>query len=218
MAETGTGAAVAKTSGKDESEEVQTPEAAPFLSRIAGSLRMLLVFLVICSAAYPGALQLVGSVLFRENARGGIARLGGRPVGAELIGQPFSSENFFHPRPSSTGYDGMDSGSSNLGPYNPALAARVKELLRRLAEGGIAAESVPVGWVTESGSALDPHISPAAARLQIERVSRATGIPGADLEQLIEKNTEGKFLGVFGRKRVNVLLLNLDVRNYSGRM
>ena len=201
---------------KKKQEEAPTPESASFILHLSRSLRLLLICIVICSAAYPALLLMAGAVFWSDNARGGIVRLDGKPVGARLIGQSFHSEKFFHPRPSSKGYDGMNSGSQNLGPYNEALAERVSERLNELEQQGISAETVPVGWVTESGSALDPHITPATARLQAPRVSLATGLPKEELETMIERCTEGEFLGFYGQERVNVLILNLNIQKRLG--
>ncbi len=201
----------------EEAGEVPTPEAAPFGRHLAAGLRLLIAAVLLCSVAYPAAITLASRALWPQQSRGSILELAGRPVGSGLIGQPFHSEVFFHPRPSSKGYDGMNSGSQNLGPVNQALTDRVGKRLAELQGEGIAPAQVPVGWVTESGSSLDPHITPAAARLQVPRVSRAAGLPPVELEELIEKHLEGKLLGLFGQERVNVLLLNLEVQQRLDR-
>lgn len=112
----------------------------------------------------------------------------------------------------------MDSGSQNLGPLSAALTERVQERLAELQSQGVDPARVPVSWVTESGSALDPHITPEAARLQIPRVSQETTLPPATLEQLIETHTEGRFMGLFGMERINVLLLNLEIQERLGEV
>lgn len=199
-----------------EPEEIPAPEPASYLRHLTSTLRLLLIWGVICSVAYPAVLLLAGGAFWGDKAEGGIVRLNGSPVGARLIGQPFSSDIYFHPRPSSKEYDGMNSGSQNLGPYNELLTERVSARLQVLQRRGISIENVPAGWVTESGSALDPHISPAAARLQVEGVSRTTGLSREELERLIEMNTEREFLGLFGQERVNVLMLNLNIQERVG--
>ncbi|MGM0627932.1 MAG: potassium-transporting ATPase subunit C [Candidatus Fermentibacterota bacterium] len=203
---------MSEESAAEEAREIPVPRPESWWRRISTSLRLLLVFVLLCSVAYPGLLLLVGELLWAEEVRGGIVYIDGAPAGARLIGQPFGSDTFFHPRPSFRGYDGMNSGSQNLGPYNPALTERVASRLGELEARGVAVEDVPVGWVTESGSGLDPHITPGAARLQVPRVSRATGIPEEELEGMIREREEGRFAGIFGQERVNVLLLNIAVR------
>ncbi len=134
-----------------------------------------------------------------------------------LIGQSFHSQKFFHCRPSAAGdagYDGTATGGTNLGPTSKKLADAIRDKVAALrAENPetAAQRPVPADAVTSSASGLDPHISPAYARLQIPRVSRGTGIPAAELEALVAARTEGRFLGIYGEPRVNVLLLNLEV-------
>lgn len=202
--------------GRNDVVEAPIPEPASWKHHMTIALRLLFAGVLLCSVAYPAFVTLVGQTLWSAGAQGSIVELDGEAVGAELIGQPFSSDVFFHPRPSSKGYDGMDSGSQNLGPLNDALTERISQRLQELQEEGIDPARVPVDWVTESGSGLDPHITPAAAHLQIPRVSRATGLSPAALEELIEKHTVGKFMGLFGWERVNVLFLNLDVQTRLG--
>ena len=124
------------------------------------------------------------------------------------------SPGLFHGRPSAagSGYDATASGGSNLGPTSKALAGRVTaEVAKARAENPNWKGAVPADAVTASASGLDPHVSPAFALWQVPRVSKATGIPAAELEALVANRTEGRFLGLFGEPRVNVLLLNLDV-------
>ncbi|MFO7914517.1 MAG: K(+)-transporting ATPase subunit C [Candidatus Krumholzibacteriales bacterium] len=196
---------------KDE-KEIPTPEPEPFLRHFSSSLRLLIAGVLIYAVLYPAVLLLAGKVFWGDKSEGSMVHIDGKIIGAELIGQSFVSEKFFHPRPSSKGYDGRNSGSQNLGPYNEALTERVTARLGELQEQGIAPDGIPVGWVTESGSALDPHITPAAALLQVRRVSRAAGLPREDLERMIDKHTERKTMWIFGQERVNVLMLNLDVQ------
>lgn len=155
-------------------------------------------------AAFPA--QAAGSLIVRE----------GQPVGSALIGQNFSDPAHFWGRPSATGpmpYNGAASGGSNLGPLNPALAEVVQaraQALRAADPGNTA--PVPIDLVTASASGLDPHISPAAARYQSERVARARGLAPARVAALVEEHTESPLLGVLGEPRVNVLRLNLALQ------
>lgn len=171
---------------------------------------------VITGIAYPLVVTVVAQVLFPSEAHGSlIVGKDGKTVGSGLIGQPFSDPKHFWSRPSGTSpqpYNGGSSGASNLGPTNPALADAVKsriEALRAADPGNMA--PVPVDLVTASGSGLDPHISVAAAKYQVQRVAKARGLPADRVMQFVDANTEGVILGFLGEPRVNVLRLNLDL-------
>ena len=178
------------------------------------SVRLLVVFTLLLGFGYPAAVWAVGRVAFPHAAGGSFVSRHGKVVGSSLIGQAVASTGLFRPRPSAAGngYDADSSGGSNLGPTSRALADRVKaEVARSRAENPDAKGPVPADAVTASGSGLDPHVSPEFALWQIARASSETGIPAADLEAMVARRTEGRFLGLFGESRVNVLLLNLDV-------
>lgn len=178
------------------------------------SIRLLAVFTLLLGLAYPAAVWAVGRVAFADTADGSFVTRDGKVVGSSLVGQAVTSPGLFRPRPSAagTGYDPKTSGGSNLGPTSKALAERVAaEVARARVENPGAKGPVPADAVTASGSGLDPHVSPAFALWQVPRVARETGIPAADIEALVARRTEGRFLGLFGEPRVNVLLLNLDV-------
>jgi K+-transporting ATPase ATPase C chain len=172
-----------------------------------------LVFTAMTGVAYPLAVTGVAQVAFPGRADGSLVERDGVVVGSRLIGQPFTGARYFHPRPSAAGegYDAMSSSASNLGPTNADLLSAVEERVAayRSANGLPADESVPVDAVTASGSGLDPHISPANARLQAPRVARARGLPLDDVLMLVDEHTEGRSLGVLGEAGVNVLELNL---------
>lgn len=178
------------------------------------SVRLLVVFTLLLGFGYPAAVRAVGRVAFPDAAGGSFVSRDGKVVGSELVGQAVTSPGLFRPRPSAagSGYDAAASGGSNLGPTSKALADRVaSEADKARAENPGAKAPVPADAVTASGSGLDPHVSPAFALWQVPRVSRETGIPAPVLEALVARRTEGRFLGLFGEPRVNVLLLNLDV-------
>jgi K+-transporting ATPase ATPase C chain len=178
------------------------------------ALLMTLVTTVLFGLFYPLAVTGLGQLLFPSQANGGLIVKNGQIVGSRLIGQPFSSDSYFHGRPSAAGngYDPVfaGGGASNLGPTNRQLLDRVKgdvEKLRAENPGS----PIPVDLVTTSGSGLDPDISPAAAEFQIPRVARARHISEAELRSLVTKHALGRQLGVLGEPRINVLELNLDL-------
>lgn len=173
-----------------------------------------IVTTILFGLIYPLVVTGLGQLLFPAQANGGWIVRDGRVVGSRLIAQPFSSERYFHPRPSAAGngYDPVAPGgsASNLGPTNRQLTDRVKGDVEKLrAENPGAA--IPVDLVTTSASGVDPDISPAAAEFQIPRVARARGITPEQLRSLVAKHTQGRQLGFFGEPRVNVLELNLDL-------
>ena len=182
------------------------------------SVRLLAAFTLLLGLAYPAAVWAIGRLAFPQAAEGSFVTRDGRVVGSALIGQAVTSPGLFRPRPSAAGngYDAAASGGSNLGPTSKALADRVAaEVHRARFENPGAKTPVPADAVTASGSGLDPHVSPEFALWQVPRVSRESGIPAAELEAMVARRTEGRFLGLFGEPRVNVLLLNLDVLGRS---
>jgi len=156
------------------------------------SIRMTLVLLVLVCGIYPGVVWAIGQIAFRDKANGSLIVVDGRVIGSSLIGQQFTADRYFHPRPSAVDFNAQSSGGSNLGPTSRKRAERV-------ARDGI----------TMSASGLDPHISPDYAFSQVARVAHARGIDAARVRALVEQRVEGRFLGVYGEPRVNVLLLNL---------
>ena len=153
---------------------------------------------------YPLAVWGYAQIFFRDKAQGSILLRGGVPAGSRLLGQNFNKPQYFRPRPSAVGYNPMPSGGSNYSPAGKAFQAALKE--RQAAFGG---EAAPADLLFASGSGLDPHISPQAARLQCGRVAQARGVPEVDIISLVEGMTEPRQLGILGEPRVNVLLLNL---------
>lgn len=165
---------------------------------------------VLLGIMYPLIVTILAQALFADRANGQLILRDGRVVGSRLIAQPFTSPEYFWPRPSAagTGYDAAASGGSNLGPTNRKLIERVAGDVAtwRAANPG---RPVPVELVTTSGSGLDPHLSPAGALFQVPRVARARGLEEAALRRLVDAHVEGRQFGILGEPRVNVLELNL---------
>jgi K+-transporting ATPase ATPase C chain len=180
-------------------------------------LRPTIVLFVALSAVtgivYPLAVTGIAKAVFPAQAAGSLIEAGGKTVGSALIGQNFSDPKNFWGRPSATSpmaNNASASSGSNQGPLNPALIDAVKGRITALqAADPENKRPVPVDLVTASGSGLDPHISVAAANYQASRVARARGVPLAQVQALIEQNTEGQLFGFLGEPRVNVLKLNL---------
>jgi len=167
---------------------------------------------------YPLAVTGLAQVLFPHQANGSLIEHNGQVAGSALIGQAFASPRYFWGRPSATEYNGLASGSSNLGPRNPALIEAVKDRIARLRaahpdqQGPVLAD-----LVTASASGLDPHISPAAARYQAGRIATERKLPIEKVLGLIEQQTQGPTLGLFGEARINVLGLNLELDAVAGK-
>lgn len=179
------------------------------------ALVLFIALSIVIGLAYPLAVTGLAQAVFPRQANGSlVVGADGKPVGSELIGQLYADPKNFWGRPSATGdkpYNGLASGGSNQGPLNPALRDVVAERVKALREANPQQQQVPVpiDLVTASGSGLDPHISPEAARWQVPRVARARNVPPEALESLIARHTEGRWLGFLGEARVNVLELNL---------
>ena len=173
-----------------------------------------LVLAVVCSGLYPLVVFGISQVLFRDKANGSlIVNANGTVRGSRLLGQGFTDAKYFHPRPSAAGngYDASSSGGSNLGPTSQKLNDAIKDRVAAYrAENGLKeTDSVPADAVTASGSGLDPHISLQNAELQIARVAKARALNEDKVRELVQRNTDGRDLGVFGDPGVNVLQLNL---------
>lgn len=181
------------------------------------ALRTLLIFTVLLGIAYPLAVWVVGQA-FGDRAEGQPVRVDGEIVGSRLLGQAFEGEEWFHSRPSANDYDSLASAPSNLGPSNGDLLALVGERRTAVAQReGVEAADVPPDALTASASGLDPHISPEYAALQAPRVAAANGLDVAEIEELIDEHTDGRSLGFLGEPGVNVLELNVALREAAAR-
>jgi len=175
---------------------------------------LLLIFTVLTGVVYPAVVTGLAQLLFPNQANGSLmAGANGNTIGSRLIGQPFNSPGYFWGRPSATSpfpYNASASSGSNLGPSNPALLEAVKARVAALqAADPDNKAAVPADLVTASGSGLDPHISPAAAEYQLNRVAQARHLPTEKLRGLVAAHTEMRQWGMFGEPRVNVLMLNM---------
>jgi potassium-transporting ATPase KdpC subunit len=192
------------------------------LKEIRPAIVLILAFTVITGLIYPLAMTGIAEVIFPHQSHGSLIEKDGKVIGSELIGQQFTSDKYFHGRPSATlgpdpsdpskttgvPYNAANSGASNLGPTSKVLIDRIKADVDKLKQENPSAQ-IPVDLVTTSGSGLDPHISPEAAYFQVSRIAKARNMPENALQALVAEYIEGRTLGLFGEPRVNVLELNL---------
>lgn len=194
------------------------------------ALRAMLVFTAVLGLAYPLTITLIGQLALPAQANGSLVTVetetaGTETVGSTLIGQSFADAEgnplpeWFQPRPSAAGngYDAAASSGSNWGPENPDLIQAITERQKAIeASDGARAEQIPADALTASASGLDPHISPAYARLQVNRVAQERGLPEASVSALVESNIQGRDLGYLGDPTVNVLELNIALAGLKG--
>jgi K+-transporting ATPase ATPase C chain len=184
------------------------------------AIRMTIVTAVILGIIYPLAMTGLAQVIFPKQANGSLIKKNGQVLGSTLIGQDFTSAKYFQPRPSAagTGYNGMFSSFSNLGPTSKVLAARVNTAVKQeiKANPGLRFGEVPIDMVTTSASGLDPDITIANAHAQAARVAGARGMSLSQVQALIDKNTFGRQFGFLGEPHVNVLDLNLALDAAQG--
>ncbi|MEG0378598.1 MAG: K(+)-transporting ATPase subunit C [Eubacterium sp.] len=209
------------------------------MSALKPAFLVSIVLLVICGLLYPLTLTGIGQVAFNHQANGSIISVDGKEVGSEIVGQQFTDARFFKGRVSAVNYNtyteadlvadpetgepsyaGVASGSQNYSNTNPELKTRVEESIDEFlaANPNVKKEDIPTDLLTASGSGLDPDISPAAADIQIPAISKASGISEADLKKIVENNTQGKVLGIFGQDRVNVLKMNIEIAQKLGML
>src|SRR6185295_3821218 len=192
------------------------------MKHIRPAIVMIITMTVITGLIYPLLMTGIAQAVFPYQANGSLIEKDGKVIGSALIGQNFSSDKYFHGRPSATTdtdpndatktvpapYNAANSAGSNLGPTSKALVDRVKDDAAKLA-----AENpntpIPADLVTTSASGLDPDITPAGALFQVPRVAKARGLREERVREFVQQHTEGRFLGVIGEPHVNVLELNL---------
>jgi K+-transporting ATPase ATPase C chain len=184
------------------------------MQEIKPALLLLVLFTVICGGIYPAAVTGLAKLLFPRQAAGSfVTDPTGREVGSRLIGQPFSDPKYLWPRPSATAefaYNPMASGGSNAGPTNPAYLETVAGRVQSLKDAGLT-EEISADLAQASASGLDPHISPAAASLQVRRIAQARGVSEERVAQIIADRLEGRQFGFMGAPRLNVLAVNLEL-------
>jgi K+-transporting ATPase ATPase C chain len=199
------------------------------LREIRPAIVMIIALTVITGFVYPLAMTSIAGVLFQHQAQGSLIERDGKVIGSELIGQNFTSDRYFHGRPSATTgpdpadpaksvpvpYNAANSGGSNLGLTNKALIERVKGDLGTLKQENPSAP-VPIDLVTTSASGLDPDITPEAALFQVPRVAKARNLPEDRIRQLVSAHVEQRVLGILGEPRVNLLALNLALNRAAG--
>lgn len=197
---------------------------------IKTSFLVAVVFMLICGVLYPLAMTAIGQIVLNKSANGSIVTFNGKEVGSKLIGQNFTDSRFFVGRPSAVDYNTyaaenaktnnikgnyskVASGGSNLAPSNKALTDRVEKDMESFLSShpNLRKQDIPTDLLTASGSGLDPEISPEAAKIQIDAVSKASGISKMEIKNIVAKYSTGKTFGIFGEDRVNVLMVNLEI-------
>ena len=192
------------------------------LRELRPAIVLVIILTLITGLVYPLVMTGIAGVLFPNQAQGSLVTVDGKVVGSTLIGQEFTSDKYFHGRPSATTapdpndssktvpapYNAANSGGSNLGPTNKALVDRVKADVDKLKAENLSMP-VPIDLVTTTGGGLDPHITPEAAMFQVPRVAKARNLPEDRVRELVNAQVEGRLLGLLGEPRVNVLALNM---------
>jgi len=194
------------------------------MKTIINAIKMSIMMVILCGFIYTFSITGLGQLLFNHQSNGSLTSYNGTQVGSELLGQKFSDPRYFHGRVSAYNYDTykketsnnftLGSGSENLAVSNPALVQRVESDLNEFISShpNTNANDIPTDLLTSSGSGLDPHISPQAAKIQVPAIAKATGLTVDKLNTIITDCTEGRSLGIFGEVRVNVLKANIEIK------
>lgn len=212
-----------------------------FFKYFKSALILTVLMLILCGFAYPAALTGLGQLIFPHQANGSLITAEGEKttepeeaIGSAIVGQDFSGNpRYFQGRVSGVNYNtyteeekednsygGVGSGGSNLAPSNEELKERVEKSVDEFLEKnpGVEKGDIPADLLTASGSGMDPDITPQSAKIQIPAIAENTGLSEEELEKIVENNTEGKVLGVFGHERVNVLKCNLEIAKAIGEI
>ena len=208
-----------------------------WLAPLGQAVKVSCILMLICGLGFPLVLNGLGAVFFPVQAAGNKVVLNDQVVGVAHVGQEFTQPYFMKCRPSAVHYNtyredaegnqfyldgsefgGLASGSNNFAPSNPALAERVEADMQSFlaAHPDLTKEDIPTDLLTASGSGLDPEISPASAAVQIPALSKASKISESALQEIVDRNTQGKLLGIFGAERVNVLAVNMEIAQAMG--
>lgn len=180
------------------------------LKELRPAILITIVLTILTGIAYPLAVTGIAQTIFHKQANGSLIERNGKAIGSEIIGQNFTKPEYFHPRPSQNTYDAANSGGSNLGPTNPALADRLKKDAAQFRKDNPDFTGpIPADAITASASGLDPEITPANAQAQASRVAKARGASADAIQNLVAANTQKRDLGFLGEPRVNVLRLNM---------
>lgn len=207
--------------------EVTTSQPAPQTSIVQLVLRYIrpaigltILLTILTGILYPLAITGLAQAFFHRQANGSLVYKNGQPIASSLIGQYWTQPQYFHGRPSATGYAADNSGGSNLGPTNAALQAEVQKNIDQVRKENPDVPdttAIPVDLVTSSASGIDPDISVAGAEYQILRIAKARGMTAAQVQRIIATHIDGRFLGIFGEPVVNVLALNLALDQAQGK-
>lgn len=185
------------------------------MNEVKKGLRLTLIFAIILGVIYPLVMTGISNLLFPKQAKGSLVYNKNILIGSSLIGESFTDDKWFQGRPSAVNYDASKSGGTNAAMSNPefkkALEKNLQDFLAK--NPTVKKQDVPADIITASASGLDPEISVESARLQAGRVAKANGMSVDDVNKLIDSTKSGKFLGLFGQERVNVLTLNLKLLN-----
>ncbi|SFT29421.1 potassium-transporting ATPase subunit KdpC [Paenibacillus sp. BC26] len=175
------------------------------------AIRLSVVLMLLCGLIYPLVTTGVAGALFPKQAEGSLIEVNGKVVGSELLAQDFQSSKLFHPRASNAKYDPTATAGSNMAIAYPEYVKAMKEQIDALRKDNPNLTDIPADLVTISGSGFDPDLSPEAAKAQVPRISKETGISEQELNELVDANTTSRQLGIFGEPRVNVTEINMEL-------
>jgi len=208
-----------------------------FFENSKQALLITITMFILCGFIYPFAVTALAQGLYHHKANGSLIEMDGEAVGSELIGQAFTAPEYFWGRVSSVNYNvytredtipndngqvnynGVSSGTFNYASTNPELKKRIEADIEKflLANPSVKRQDIPSDLMTASGSGLDPHISMKAAEIQVERIAQASGLPKEEINKIIEANLEKRTLGIFGERKLNFLMANLEIMKKMDR-